>query len=123
MNCAEYRTAPNEIKKSAIFNAHKSFVARTKLADVRGTLTEISTNQGGGELKLSIKVGDAEFVTEALLAPVKKGSRVYRAAAEMHEGQCVIFSADKLEPSSMVEESKICDTDYFASFTALKPCS
>ncbi len=63
-----------------------------------------------------------EFATEALFAPVKKGSPVYRAAAEMHEGQCVIFSADKLEPSSMVEESKVCDLDYFASFTALKPC-
>ncbi|EYF05991.1 hypothetical protein [Chondromyces apiculatus] len=122
-NCAEYRDAPNDIKRSAIFNAHKSFVRAMKLTDVRGTLTTISTNQGGSDLTLKIEVGDdVEFTTEALFAPVKKGSQVYRAAAEMREGQCVVFSADKLEPSSMMEMSKVCDTEYFANFTSLKPC-
>jgi hypothetical protein len=91
-------------------------------AHARGTLAQLSTNQGGSELTLGIKVGEVEFTTEALFAPVKKGSPVYKAAAELREGQCVVFSADKLEPSSMLEESKVCDLDYFANFTAMKPC-
>jgi hypothetical protein len=114
--------APNEIKKSAIFGDNKALLAGTNVVSVRGKLRGLQTNQGGSELKLTIQVGHVEFTTESLLSPVKKGSAVYTAASEMRTGQCVVFSADRLRPSSMSERSQVCDTDYFASFTSLASC-
>lgn len=106
----------------ASFEDNKTLLRGTKVDGAHGKLTMISTNQGGGELKLTINVGDVEFTTESLLAPIVKGSAVYAAAADMKEGQCVIFSAARIRSSSMSERSKVCDTDYFANFTSLKPC-
>ena len=121
-NCERYKSAPNEIKKSAIFNDNSSLVAKSSVKNMKGKLSRLSTNQGGDELTLEIDVGDVEFSTEGLLSPIKKGSAVYNAAAEMTKGQCVIFSASGFKASSMVEQSQVCDTEYFATFTALSSC-
>ena len=120
--CAAYKSAPNEIKKSAVFNEVKALVARTTVESVRGKLKQLSTNQGGSEVTIRIDVGDVEFTTEGLFSAIKKGTPVYDAAAEMKIGQCVIFSAEKLKPSSITEQSQVCDTEYFATFTKLAPC-
>ena len=122
-NCSRYKSAPNEIKKSAIFNDNASTVSHATVKNVRGKLARLSTSQGGDELTIEIDVGDAEFSTEGLLSPIKKGSAIYNAAADLTQGQCVIFSATGLKSSSMVEQSKVCDPEYFATFTALAPCN
>jgi DNA-directed RNA polymerase subunit RPC12/RpoP len=121
-NCAAYKAAPNDIKKSAIHNENQALITKTKVSNVKGKLVGLRTDQGGAELSLKIEVGDVEFTTESLFGPIKKGSAVYTAATDMTEGQCVVFSASKLEPSSMVEQSKVCDTEYFAVFTNVAPC-
>lgn len=121
-NCAAYKAAPNEIKKSAIFNQNTTLVSKTKVANVKGTLTRLATTQGGEELSLRIKVGSVEFHTESLFGPIKKGSAVYAAASELAERQCVVFSASSLKPSSLVEQSQVCDPEYFAVFTNIAPC-
>jgi len=121
-NCGRYKAAPNEIKKSAIFTENEALLQRSGVDEIKGKLTRLSTGQGGDRLSLKITVGDLEFATESLFAPIKKGSAVYNAAAEMTVGQCVMFSAKGLKASSVVEQSKVCDTEYFANFTSLKPC-
>lgn len=121
-NCAAYKAAPNDIKKSAIYNENEALIAKTKVANVKGKLAGLRTDQGGAELALKIEVGDVEFSTESLFGPIKKGSAVYTAATDMAVGQCVVFSASKLESSSMVEQSKVCDPEYFAVFTSVAPC-
>lgn len=121
-NCTAYKAAPNEIKKSAIYNENEALISKTKVTNVRGKLERLRTDQGGDELSLKVTVGDVEFHTESLFGPIRKGSPVYNAAAEMREGQCVVFSASGLKPSSMVEQSKVCDPEYFAVFTAIAPC-
>lgn len=120
--CAAYRSAPNEIKKSEIFKRTQTLVKSQRLKDVEGILRGLSTNQGGSELALRIEVGSAEFSTESLLGPIKQGSPVYKTASEMREGQCVRFSAERLETSSVLEESQVCDPEFFARFTSLKAC-
>lgn len=121
-NCAAYKAAPNQIKKSATFRANQELLASTGVQNARGKLTTLSTNQGGSELTLTIKINDVEFQTEGLFAPIKQGSAVYNAAADMKEGQCVVFSARKLKAASMTEQAQVCDLDYFADFTSLVPC-
>lgn len=121
-NCTKYKAAPNEIKKSAIYNENEALITKTKVSNVKGKLTQLRTDQGGAELSLEIKVGDVEFKTESVFAAIKKGSGVYAAATEMTVGQCVVFSAAKLEAASLVEESKVCDPEYFANITSIAPC-
>lgn len=121
-NCAKYKAAPNEIKKSAIFNENETLISKAKVSNVTGKLAALRTDQGGDELSLKIKVGEVDFHTESLFGAIKKGSAVYNAAAEMTVGQCVVFSASSLKASSMVERSKVCDTEYFAVFTSIAPC-
>ena len=121
-NCDRYKAAPNDIKKSAIFKENEEMLEGTSLTDVRGKLTMLQTDQGGDELKLTVKVGDATFTTESVFSAIKKGSPVYEAAAELTEGQCVVVSASKIKTSSMLEQSKVCDLDFFADFTAIRAC-
>jgi hypothetical protein len=121
-NCERYKDAKNEIKKSEIFRENEDMLKDVELTDIKGTLKSISTSQGGADLSLRIEVGDVTFATEGLFAPIKKGSAVYKTASDMSEGQCVIFSASGLQANSVVEQSKVCDTDYFAKFTSLKSC-
>lgn len=120
--CKRYKDAPNQIKKSAIFKENEEALADVTVDDVKGELKSLATNQGGAELRLQIDVGSVEFKTESMFAAIKKGSDVYDAAENMKEGDCVRFSAKKIKAASIVEQSKVCDTEYFAEFTKLRPC-
>jgi len=71
--CARYKSAPNVIKKSAAFRETSALLSQSTVDGVRGKLTGLSTNQGGGELKLTIAVGGVEFSTESLFAPIEQG--------------------------------------------------
>jgi hypothetical protein len=121
-NCSRYENAPNDIARSAIFRENRALLAETTVSDARGKLTMIYTNQGGSDLKLTIKVGPVEFTTESLFSPIPQGSPVYEAAADMKEGECVIFSATHLAAASFFERAQVCELDYFAVFTSLAPC-
>jgi hypothetical protein len=121
-NCASYMLAANEIKKSAIFTENTALLSAATVQKVRGKLTRISTNRGGTELRLQVIVGRVEFNTESLFGPVKKGTDVYAAASDLAEGQCVIFSGNRIKASSISERAQVCDTEYFINFTSLEPC-
>lgn len=96
------------------------------LKDVRGKLTRIATNQGGSELFVSVEINasgkTATFSTESLSEPIRRGSQVYKAVAELREGACVVVSASRIEPNSVLERSQLCDNDYFARFTKIAAC-
>lgn len=121
-NCEAYNAAPNEIKKSAVFRKNKAHLKTVSVKDVKGKLKSMSTDQGGSEVTLRIMVGSVEFATESLMGAIKRGSNVYKQVTDLTEGQCVIFSAKKIEAKSMMEQSKVCDFEYFAKFTDVKPC-
>lgn len=121
-NCAAYSAAPNDIKKSSVFRENEMLLSRTSVNNAQGRLETLRTNQGGSELSLRIKVGNASFATESLFAPIKEGSAVYRAASDMKVGQCVRFSAGPIKAASLSERAMVCDFDYFATFTSVAPC-
>jgi hypothetical protein len=121
--CARYKAAPNDIRRSGIFNESSALLARASVERVKGELSRLSTSHGGDELTLAIRVGDVEFTTEAQRSPIRKGSPVYNAAGEMSRGQCVVFSANHMRASAASGEAQVCHFAYFANFTALGPCS
>lgn len=121
--CAEYKDAPNEIKKSKIFRETVGLIQRATVNNGRGTLSSIGTNQGGSELRIKIITSDGiEFVTETVFSPIRDGSKVYKQIENLKENSCVIFSTSAIESSSFLEQSKVCDLEYFAKFTNVVPC-
>jgi hypothetical protein len=125
-HCKRYDAQPNDIKRSAVFREMESYVKGVRFTGALGELATLGTSQGGSTLRLKVvspsSRGKLEFSTESVFAPIRRGSRVYKQASELVEGKCVKFSAKGLEPSSMMERSKVCDLDFFARFTEIGPC-
>lgn len=122
-NCGRYRAAPNEIKKSAIFRENEQLIEESSLSNVTGKLAVLSTDQGGDTLTLHVRVGEAIFKTGPFTSPIAKGSPIYETATDMREGDCVVFSAEKLRAASLVEQSKVCDLDFMVNITDLRTCN
>lgn len=122
-NCTAYDAAPNEIKKSDIFNANQNLLASADAPGIVGTLKQLSTNEGGSRLTLEVKVGDMEL-TQGIkpFSAIARGTPIYIAATNMTEGSCILFSAKNFEPGSVLERSKVCDLDYNVEFTSVSPC-
>lgn len=122
-NCSAYKAAPNDIKRSAVFRSNQSLLGKLSVKAAYGKLVTLATDQGGSALRLVVKAdGGVRFATESIFAPIRRGSKVYKQAEDLAEGQCVIFSAQGLQASSITEQAQVCDTEYFARFTDIKRC-
>jgi hypothetical protein len=122
--CQAYANAPNEIKKSSIFRETSALLQSASVNKAKGVLKRISTNQGGSTLFIMVSVGDEiEFATESITNPIRYGSKVYQQVENLKENSCVYFSASELTPSSVFEQSKVCDLEYFVEFTNIEPCN
>jgi hypothetical protein len=125
--CRAYDGAPNQIKKSAVFREAQGVLQGERIRGVQGTLRTMSTNQGGSEVDLTVRVsttqGDVDFTTESLMEGIRKGSRVYNQAAEMREGECVVISADRVRSAAVFEREQVCDKDFFVRFTDVQTCA
>ena len=121
-NCVEYKAAPNEIKKSRVFRKNEAELSKVLIANEKGILKSISTDQGGSKVEIYIEVGDVGFTNSGIMSGAKRGSKVYNQVENLREGQCVVFSASEIEASSILEKSQVCDLDYRAKFIDVKPC-
>ena len=121
-NCARYEAAPNEIRKSEVFNENEQFIGGTQLSDVQGTLESMRTSQGGGGLTIKVAVGAATFANGPLDG-IGSSSPLYQAAGDLVEDGCVQFSATVRGAASVVERSKVCDLDYYVDWTSVGPCA
>lgn len=114
--CERYDAQPNEIKKSAVFRESSSLVGRAgAVRGWAGTLSRISTNQGGSTATLVIKIGSSQVWDD----DVALGSSVYTAATNIVEGQPVTFSGRNLKDFNLTERGKVCDPDFKIHLTAL----
>jgi hypothetical protein len=94
-----YEAAPNEIKKSDIFNASRTHTCsfKEKYGDTfnnwTGTVADISTDQGGDEiLKFSIESDEQGVSVSYQQMGIKRGSPLYKQIAEFTIGQKVYFT-------------------------------
>jgi hypothetical protein len=132
-----YDAAPNDIKKSAIFNEAREwektyFKDSADVVDWRGIVRHIMTAKGGDSLSVVIRLGsasdspDVEFEdgTGLFEKSIPKGSPVYLQAAELAEGGCVLFSGTikSTKPTNVTETLSMSSPDYKIKFSALKPC-
>jgi len=114
--CDSYNKQPNEIKKSAVFRESQKIWSRVKdVKDWAGYLIRIQTNQAGSRAWLIIKVLDFKFHSES----VALGSPVYRGAADMLEGQEVVFAGRGLQDYTLTEKGKVCEPDFKVELTDL----
>lgn len=130
-----YDQAPNEIKKSAVFNEARAweqtfFKDSPNITDWKGTIASLTTNKGGERLSLTVRLGskferpDVEFMQGGLFGGIDKNSPLYKQASEFVEGSCVLFSG-KVEPkaSNITEALSMSSPEYKIDFSALKACS
>jgi len=132
-----YDNAPNEIKKSEIFNQSRNYEKHffANVGDVvqnwKGRLNIIGTTKGGSSLRLSVKIGDNSFFGYhiyfregyGMLDGITPSSNIYHQASEFKEGDCIIFSG-KVDPeeSSLTESGAMNSPTYNIHFTDLRQC-
>jgi hypothetical protein len=118
--CRSYDAQPNEIRKSEAFRGTARFYSEVGPVDQWvGTIRRISTNQGGSKATLVIRIGSSDVYDNAL----RLGSPVYTAAADMREGQAVVFSGRNLGDLNLTERGKVCNPDFRVTLTSLKALS
>jgi hypothetical protein len=127
-NCGRYNAAPNEIQKSAIYEAHREELEKLRLTDVRGTLRLLETPHGGGVANIEIEVKESGGEEREVvfrnphLSPVS--GDVYQQAAALRVNGCVIFSATEPQPPLGPELSMVCGQDEFTvEFESLRLCT
>lgn len=47
---------------------------------------------------------------------------IYRQASTLRGGQCVLVTGELRGAASLLENSKVCDLDYFLQFESIEPC-
>jgi hypothetical protein len=115
--CQSYDAQPNEIRKSEVFRATVRFYSEVgPVVGWLGTLRRISTNQGGSNATLVIRMGSPDVHDNA----VHLGSSVYSAAANMREGQAVVFSGTGLRDFNLTERGKVCNPDFKITLTSVQ---
>jgi len=94
-----YQSAPNEIKKSDVFNASRKHTCTFKeqygdtFTDWTGLVETINTDQGGDEiLKFSIVSNEQGIPVSYHELGIKRGTALYKQISEFSIGQKVHFT-------------------------------
>jgi len=126
--CRQYDEAPNDIQKSAVFQRNQDFIRGQQLDSVRGELDAASTGHGGGGLLLRVKVGRSNYAQVG----IREGNPLYSQAANLVEGQCVVFSGRVTDTFMFggsggglldsLEKSRVCSMSYMFEFFSISPC-
>ncbi len=130
-----YNAAPNEIKKSQVFNEARAFEDRFfadlqhRVTNWEGWVDRLETNHGGTKLKLRVAIGRgaAKITFEqgyGLFDKIKSSSEVYQAASSLQEGGCVLFSGKiNGRERSLTEKGAITAPVYEIAFSSVKACT
>ena len=96
---SSYQNAPNEIKKSNVFNASREHTCTYKqkygdsFSNWTGTVSTLSTDQGGDEVTVFSIVSDEQGIPVVYKElGIKRGSPLYTQISELAIGQKVYFS-------------------------------
>ncbi|NTU72800.1 zinc ribbon domain-containing protein [Candidatus Roizmanbacteria bacterium] len=119
--CLKYKRAANEIVASAIFRDFESAYHPEQARHVesaQGILTSISTDHGGDDVYIRIKIDNLTFHDQ----DTDKGQKVYNQATNLTKGQCVQFSGN-FRSSGFTELGKICPIDFFGELDNIIPCN
>ncbi len=136
-----YNDAPNEIKKSAVFNqanettvklaGQEGFVAK----NWHGVVSQISTDQGGAHAFLVIKSGlgyPVTYKTTQMTAfdvgtAIRRGTPMYEKLGALSDGDRVVFTAQfirdrarGLREVSLTEEGSLSEPEFLVKFQDIK---
>lgn len=133
----KYSEAPNEIKKSDVFNESRKHTCLFEQKHGRnfngweGEIDAISTNQGGDEISyFSIKSPISTIYYKQF--DIKRGSALYNQIAEFKEGDKVIFDFEFKDEAystnvkecfdelSLTESGSLSEPEFSVSFLNIK---
>ena len=137
-----YRSAPNELKKSALRADRRSAIGKLRyptkeVSDWIGTLQEMGTNSDGeahiaikleGSRNIIIKTWNNSFSDLADGTLIKNGSELYNRIADLSRGKKVRFSGfllpdtqrDQIRESSLTERGSMLDPAFLMRFQDVK---
>jgi hypothetical protein len=128
--CAKYEEAPNEIKKSAVFSEYVdgAKAKQASIENIRATLSELETPQGGGSVRLKFSTPFGEFTNNGIFTgdkvdrDVSKGSPLYNAAGELAEKAEVTLSASNIIPAvnPISERAGVCGDAWVVKYTKIE---
>ena len=123
--CAAYENAQSDLDKNDLAKAAQNTFRTATVTSVKGMVETVAPGGAGmtDEYVLQISVGrEFRFSSQSGKRPIKRGDAIYDRVAKLAKGQCVLFSAVRLEPLSPFVRGKVCDPVFIARFTALEPC-
>jgi RNA polymerase subunit RPABC4/transcription elongation factor Spt4 len=130
----EYNNALNEIKKSEVFNAARSYDKEffnkngNKINNWGGYLSKLITNKGGSSLNINIIVKSRNiniyfYDGYGIFNDIVPSSNIYKQASELKEDDCIVFSGE-VNPSegSRSERFAMSAPEYNIHLTNLTKC-
>ncbi len=122
-NCETYKGAAKDLDKARVFRMNQNMMKAASVDGVQGKIVRLQKNDKGDEYNLQVEVGErVKFATHSKTAPIKKGTVLWDALEGLKEGACVKMWAKEIEPLSRFQLAKVCNLDYYATFTELKRC-
>lgn len=124
--CQGYDGSSQDAKKNDISSVGLNLIRGSTVSGVRGTVARVlpvGEQNPPAEYSLAVVVGDkVEFASQRQKRPIAEASPVFAEVAKLSKGDCVVFSANELDPIADHQRGKICDYRYYARFTELAPC-
>ncbi|MBX3183242.1 MAG: hypothetical protein KIT72_04265 [Polyangiaceae bacterium] len=120
-HCARYDQATTALERQRAIEAHDGLLASLRLVDVTAELESKRVSSDGGQIQFTLAVGHAKF-KPSLRTPILAGTSEFLLLGQLASGSCVRFTARAVTPASILERSKVCDTDFFTEFEALEAC-
>ena len=110
----EYKSAKNQIKKSAVFNESRrktcDFVNAhgSNFSNWYGKIKYLITDQGGDEVAITIISDEHGLDIEYDTAGIKMGSSVYNQVTELEKGDYVYFSFTPRSAGAITSTEREC---------------
>lgn len=123
--CDAFEATKSDADRADIVGLTYGVVKNVSVTAVRGSIeTLLPKNvEQPDSFSLQVLVGErVRFASQSGKRVIDKGSPVYAQVAALEEGQCVIFSADSLEPIGPFQRDRVCTPRYYARFSDVRPC-
>jgi len=121
-HCEAYKQSSADAARNDLANDAMRLLRTAEVREMRGEVEKLLPD-GPDSYALQVVVRDRlRFASQAQKHPIVRGDGLFETVAQLREGDCVVFSATKIEPVATFQQAKICDTRYYADFAGVHAC-
>lgn len=122
-HCEAYKTTQADAARNDLAGAGARLLRGATVKSMQGRVERVMPS-GPDEYSLQIEVaGQLRFASQPGKRAITRGDGIYEEVATLHEGDCVQFSAEDLEPIATFQMAKLCDLRYYGRFGQLTRCA